>query len=568
MLKHLSIKNFVIVDQIDLDLMPGFTIVTGETGAGKSIVIDALTLALGERGDISQIRMGCERAEINALFEISRLPDMVDWLQENDLDGDPDICLLRRIIESSGRSRSYINGHAVTLQQLRLAGNFLIDIHSQHAHQSLLQKDTQRELLDAFSGCADLARAVKTAYQNWQDCRQLRMTMQQRAEESQSKREQLEWQVQELSALNLTLDEWHKLQSDHNRLSHVATLLSAADRAVEALSDSESAVLQQVDTIYTQLHHLVDYDRQLEAITDLLDSARIQLQEGVRGLKHYRQDLDLDPKALQDIEQRLSAIHVIARKYRTSAEELPQLFDTLRCQLETLDSESNIDHLQAQETAAKTEYVTLARQLSQARQQGSEALLHQVSATMQMLAMSGGRFAVALTPIEEGNAQGLEQIEFQVAVNEGLPLRPLAKVASGGELSRISLAIQVIFSKLGRVPTLVFDEVDVGIGGKVAEIVGHLLKKLAKERQVLCITHLPQVAATGDQQWQVIKSSGSEKNQPISSTIRVLDQQERIEEIARMLGGVKITEMTRKHAAEMLHHAHQPPLNNSHDSFN
>lgn len=556
MLKHLGIKNFVIVDQVDLDLMPGFTVVTGETGAGKSIVIDALTLALGERGDINQIRMGCDRAEIDALFDISRLPDLKHWLRENDLDGDPDLCLLRRILENSGRSRSYINGHGVTLQQLRLAGNFLIDIHSQHAHQSLLQKDIQLELLDAFSGCAELARTVKATYQSWQSRQRHRIAMEQQMEESRLKREQLEWQVQELFDLNLTTDEWHKLQVDHNRLSHMATLLAAADSAVETLSESESAVLRKVDAITAQLHSLVDYDQQLEAITDLLDSARIQLQEGVRDLKHYRQDLDLDPQALQDMEKRLSAIHALARKYRTSAEELPPLLDNLQCQLEALDSESDISHLQAQEIAAKTEYVALAKQLSQVRQHGSEALSHQVSAAMQMLAMSGGRFAVTLTPSEQGNAQGFEQIEFQVSANQGLPLRPLAKVASGGELSRISLAIQVICSKLGTVPTLIFDEVDVGIGGKVAEIVGNLLKKLANERQVLCITHLPQVAASGDQQWQVIKSADLAENQLISSTIKVLDQPERIEEIARMLGGVKITEVTRKHAAEMLHHAH------------
>ena len=562
MLKHLSINDFVIMQHIDLDLMPGFTVVTGETGAGKSIVINALTLALGERGDISQIRMGCDRAEINALFDISRLPNMINWLRDNDLDGDPDTCLFRRIIESSGRSRSYINGHAATLQQLRLAGNFLIDIHSQHAHQSLLQKDTQRELLDAFSGCADLARAVKAAYQSWQDWQQQRKAMEQRAEESRNKRDQLEWQIQELSALNLTAEEWHTLQADHSRLSHVATLMAAAEMAIEALSDSESAVLKQVDTIYTQLNHLVDYDRQLETITALLDSARIQLQEGVRDLKHYRQDLDLDPQALQEIEQRLSAIHLMARKYRTSAEELPQLLDTFLQQQETLDAESSVDHLQVQETAAKSEYLALAGQLSQTRQQGSEALSNQVSATMQMLAMSGGRFAVALIPLEQATSSGLEQIEFQVAANQGLPLRPLAKVASGGELSRISLAIQVICSKLGTAPTLIFDEVDVGIGGKVAEIVGHLLKKLAKQRHVLCITHLPQVAATGDQQWQVIKSAELAETPSISSTIKALDQQERIEEIARMLGGVNITDVTRQHAAEMLHHAHHAAGNN------
>ncbi|WP_297324904.1 DNA repair protein RecN [Nitrosomonas sp.] len=552
MLTHLSIKDFVIVDRIELDVMPGFTVLTGETGAGKSILIDALTLALGERGDASQIRLGCERAEINVTFDISRSPELSQWLNENDLHGDADTCLLRRIIETNGRSRGYINGHTVTLQQLRAAGEYLVAIHSQHAHQSLLQKDAQRELLDAFSGCDDLAHAVRAAYQNWQDCYQQRIAMEQRAVESRDKRDQLEWQLHELSAFNITPEEWHALQIDHSRLSHVATLLAAAETGIEALSESESSVLTQLNAINSQLRNLLEYDNQLKPITDLLDSAHIQLQESVYELKHYRQSLDLDPQALQDIEQRLSAIHTLARKFRTAPEALPPLLDAITQQLEALGSDSNISHLQALEAAAQAEYLKQAQALSAIRQKGSKALSRQVSAAMQTIAMAGSEFSVALIPMEQGNANGLEQIEFQVAAHQGLPLRPLAKVASGGELSRISLAIQVITSKVGAVPTLIFDEVDVGIGGQVAEIVGHLLKQLGKERQVLCITHLPQVAATGDQQWQVVKLAGNAENQQVLSKITILNQQERIEEIARMLGGINITETTRQHAAEML----------------
>ncbi len=552
MLKHLSIKDFVIVDRIELDFMPGFTVLTGETGAGKSILIDALMLALGERGDASQIRLGCERAEINVTFDICRLPELLHWLDENDLQGDPDSCLMRRIIETNGRSRGYINGHAVTLQQLRSAGEYLLAIHSQHAHQSLLLKDAQRELLDAFSGCGDLARAVKTAYQNWQDCYQQRIAMERHAAESRDKREQLEWQLQELSALNFLLEEWQALQADHSRLSHVAALLTAAETGVDVLSEGENAVLAQINTVNGQLQNLLEYDSQLKTITDLLDSAQIQLQESIYELRHYRQHLDLDPQVLQEIEQRMSAIHTTARKFRVTPEELPQLLETIMHQLEMLGSSSDISHLQTREVAAQGEYYKQAKELSAARQKASEAFSRQVSAAMQMIAMVGGEFSVALIPIEQGNANGLEQIEFQVAAHKGLPLRPLAKVASGGELSRISLAIQVITSKVGVVPTLIFDEVDVGIGGQVAEIVGNLLKKLGKERQVLCITHLPQVAATGDQQWQVVKSADKTESQQIVSQINILDQQERVEEIARMLGGVNITETTRQHAAEML----------------
>lgn len=552
MLKHLSIKDFVIVDRIELDFMPGFTVLTGETGAGKSILIDAVTLALGERGDASQIRHGCERAEINVTFDISRLPGLQQWLDDNDLQGDPDSCLMRRIIETSGRSRSYINGHAVTLQQLRTAGEYLVAIHSQHAHQSLLQKDAQRELLDVFAGCADQTRAVRMAYQHWQDCYQQRIAREQRTAESQEKREQLEWQLQELTALNFTLPEWQTLQVDHGRLSHVAALLAAADTAVDVLSESEQAALAQINSVNNQLQNLLEYDSELKAITDLLDAAQIQLRESVYELKHYRQRLDLDPQVLQEIEQRLSAIHAAARKFRVLPEELPSLLETISQQLSLLGSDEDIGHLQALEAAAHTDYLQQAQALSVARQKASEALSQQVSAAMQTMAMAGGEFSVALIPVEQGNAHGLEQIEFRVAAHKGLPLRPLAKVASGGELSRISLAIQVITSKVGTVPALIFDEVDVGIGGKVAEIVGHLLKKLGRERQVLCITHLPQVAATGDHQWQVEKSAGQSAHQPVISTITILDQQQRVEEIARMLGGVNITETTRQHAAEML----------------
>lgn len=555
MLKHLSIKDFVIVDRVELDFMPGFTVLTGETGAGKSILIDALSLALGERGDASQIRHGCERAEINVTFDIGSLPALQQWLDEHDLQGDPDSCLMRRVIETNGRSRNYLNGHAVTLQQLRAAGEFLVAIHSQHAHQALLQKDAQRELLDAFAGCTGLARTVKEAYQHWQDCYQQRIALEQRAAESQDKREQLEWQLQELTALNFTLPEWQTLQADHGRLSHVAALQAAADGGIEMLSESEQAVLAQINNVSHQLQNLLEYDGALKTITDLLDAAQIQLQESVYELKHYRQRLDLDPQALHDVEQRLSVIHAAARKFRVNVEELPALLESVMRQLSALGSNADIGQLLKLEDAARGAYRQHAQELSNIRQHAAQQLSGKVSAAMQTIAMAGGEFSVALNPVEQGNAHGLEQVEFQVAAHHGLPLRPLAKVASGGELSRISLAIQVITSKVGVVPTLIFDEVDVGIGGKVAEIVGHLLKQLGRERQVLCITHLPQVAATGDQQWQVMKSIGQTEHQAVVSTIAVLNPQQRVEEIARMLGGVNITGTTRQHAAEMLQQA-------------
>ncbi|WMJ07503.1 DNA repair protein RecN [Nitrosomonas sp. sh817] len=552
MLRQISIRNFVIVDQIDLGVLPGFTVLTGETGAGKSMMIDALTLVLGERGDANLIRLGCERAEISADFDISRLAPLVQWLNDNDLQGEPDSCLLRRIIESNGRSRNYINGHAVTLQQMRMVGEYLIAIHSQHAHQQLLQKDAQRELLDAFAGCGELAKAVESAYQHWKNCQQLRINMEERAAELLDKRDQLESQLTELSALNFSLTEWQQLQTDHSRLSHLAALMETAEMAINALSDCESPVLGQLNAVVTQLQNMQEYDQQLQPIADLLESGHIQVRESLYELKHYRQNLELDPQALQQIEQRMSAIYAAARKFRVNPEQLPVLMESLSQQLEALGADADIDRLRAHETAAWSAYRQHAGELTAIRQQAGGALSRRVTGMMQTLAMEGGQFSVALVALEQGSANGLEHIEFQVAAHQGLPLRPLTKVASGGELSRISLAIQVVTSKIGVVPTLVFDEVDVGIGGKVAEIVGQLLKKLGQERQVLCITHLPQVAAAGDQQWQVVKTAGSGEGTPVVSQISTLDPQQRVEEIARMLGGAHITETTRRHAAEML----------------
>lgn len=556
MLKHLSVHNFVIVDHIELDFLPGFTVLTGETGAGKSILLDALMLALGERGDIQQIRPGCERAEINATFEIHSQQTLIDWLNDHDLQGDPGVCLMRRIIESNGRSRSYINGHNATLQQLRTAGSLLVAIHGQHAHQSLLQRDAQRELLDAYAQCEDLSENVRSAYQNWQALMQQRIAAEQSSADSQSKREQLEWQLQEVSALNLTIDEWHTLQTDHARLSHVASLLSTAENSIELLSENEQAALSKIHSVHNQLQQQLEYDPQLKEIVDLLDSTAIQLQESIYALRDYRQSLDLDPQRLQDAEQRLSAIHSIARKFRIAPEQLPELQISLENKLQTLNAESNSEQLKTLEIEAQTAYLQQAEKLSVARIKAAKSLSLNVTTAMQTLAMNGGQFAVELTPLAQSNATGLEQIEFQIAAHEGLPLQPLNKTVSGGELSRISLALQVIASKAIHVPTLIFDEVDVGIGGKVAEIVGNLLKKLGKECQVLCITHLPQVAAAGDQQWQVNKmTSTSDAGKPqVLSHIKVLNSHDRIEEIARMLGGIKITEATRQHAREMLKH--------------
>jgi DNA repair protein RecN (Recombination protein N) len=555
MLKFLGIRDFVIVDRIELEFVPGFTVLTGETGAGKSILIDALSLVLGERTDAGVVRNGCDRAEISAEFDISRQPEVVEWLRENGLESENDdntVCLIRRSIDGGGRSRSFINGSSATLQQLRTVGEKLVDIQGQHAHQSLLRSDAQRELLDSFSGSRQLAQQVAEAYRRWQRARQQREDWEQNAEAFAREREQLEWQVNELSGLNFSSEEWQTLQTEHTRLSNAASLLETAQIGLEALSEGEFAALSQLNTVVARVNQFVEYDVDLKAVLDLLEPAQIQLQEAVYELGRYQQRLDLDPQRLVEVEERLAAIHAAARKYRVTPDELPDLLSTLTGRLDELGYKDDREALAKEEAEANSEYLALGEKLSTERARAASTLSQQVTASMQTLAMAGGAFIVALAPLEQGNVNGLEQIEFQISAHKGLPARPLAKVASGGELSRIGLAIYVIASKAGSADTLVFDEVDVGIGGRVAEIVGALLKKLGRERQVLCITHLAQVASAGDHQWQVAKSADPSNGGKVSSRITVLDKQQRVEEIARMLGGVKITDTTRKHAAEML----------------
>ncbi|ABB75710.1 DNA repair protein RecN [Nitrosospira multiformis] len=554
MLKFLGIRDFVIVDRIDLEFAPGFTVLTGETGAGKSILIDALSLVLGERSDASAVRNGCERAEISAGFEVADLPEVIAWLHENGFENTEEegVCLLRRLVDAGGRSRSFINGNSATLQQLRAIGENLVDIQGQHVHQSMLRSEVQRELLDSYAGSKPLARQVAEAYRRWQTARQQREAWEQNAAAFVREREELEWQVNELSTLNFSNDEWESLQAEHSRLSNAASLLATAQAGLEALSEGEFAVLSQINSVISRLHQMVDYDQTLKAVLDLLEPGQIQLQEAVYELGRYQQRLELDPQRLSEVEERLAEIHTAARKYRVTPEELPELLKGFTERLQALGHKGDGESLAREEAVASSEYSELAKKLTIERSGAASTLSQQVTAAMQTLAMAGGEFSAALLPLEQGTLHGLEQIEFQVAAHKTLPLRPLAKVASGGELSRIGLAISVITAKLGTVPTLIFDEVDVGIGGRVAEIVGTLLKRLGRERQVLCITHLAQVASAGDQQWRVSKSADSASGGKVTSRIVALDRQERVEEIARMLGGTKITDTTRSHAAEML----------------
>ena len=549
MLKFLSIRDFVIVDSLELDFASGFTALTGETGAGKSILIDALSLALGERGDAGMVRSGCDRAEISAEFDTASLPQLQAWLREQELEGDADVCLLRRVLDTNGRTRGFINGRSATLQQLREAGGYLLDIHGQHAHQSLLRPDAQRDLLDGYGGLRRDAEALALLFRDWQALHRRRVQLEQNAEAVLAERDLLLFQRRELETLNFSAQEWTELQADYARLSHAASLLETAQFGVEVLSEADTACLAQLNMLVTRVRAGIEFDAALQDTLTMLESAQNELQGAVYALRHYQQKLDADPALLREQERRMADIVDAARKYRVMPEQLPEAKQRIDARLDELGGDADLAALAQHEAAAYKKYLSVAKKLGTARNKAAQKLSQEITAAMQKLAMQGGSFAVALTPLDEGSAHGLEAVEFQVAANPGTPLRGMAKVASGGELSRISLAIQVAVSQIATVPTLIFDEVDSGIGGRVAEIVGALLKQLGQRHQVMCVTHLPQVAAMADAQWQVSKSV---RNGATLSTISMLKQAERVEEIARMLGGVKITETTRKHAAEML----------------
>ncbi|MDP1742449.1 MAG: DNA repair protein RecN [Gallionella sp.] len=549
MLKFLSVRDFVIVSSLELDFSSGFTALTGETGAGKSILIGALSLALGERGDAAMVRNGCERAEIAAEFDIAALPHLQTWLAEQDLAGDEDVCLLRRVLDAGGRSRGFINGRSATLQQLREAGEQLLDIHGQHAHQSLLRPDMQRMLLDGYAGMMKEAGNVATLYRDWQALHRRRISLSENVEAVAAERELLQFQRDELHGLSFNAAEWDETQADHARLAHAASLLETAAFGIEILGESDTACLAQLNALTARLRDGMAHDASLGNTLQMLESAQAELQEAVYALRHYQQRLDNDPQRMHELEQRIQSVMDAARKYRVAPEHLDEALQRIESRLAELGGDADLAELARQEQAAQHSYLEAAQKLSAGRKRAAGKLAREITAAMQTLAMQGGSFAVALPPLAEGNACGLETVEFQVAANPGVPARSLARVASGGELSRISLAIQVATSRIASVPTLIFDEVDSGIGGRVAEIVGRLLKQLGRDYQVLCVTHLPQVAAAADHQWQVNKVV---ENGVTLSRIAVLDNEQRIEEVARMLGGVKLTETTRKHAAEML----------------
>lgn len=545
MLRILHIRDFVIVEQAEIHFGSGFTVFSGETGAGKSILIDALALALGGRADAGVLREGATRADITAMFEIPEA--LRGWLAERDLDTGDELAL-RRVIDAQGRSRGYINGMPATLTQLRELGDNLVDIHGQHAHQSLMRPDAQRELLDAHGGHASLRQTVAQAWKDWRALvRQLDLAEKDAAGLA-AERERLQWQAEDLDQLALQPDEWDALQTEQSRLAHAQSLLDDAGQILEALDGENDSALQRLNSAQHRLQHMLRHDAGLHGIADEIESARIAMAEAISDLNNYVSRVELDPQRLAEVDTRMSAIFDTARKYKIDPEALPALRETVHTQLTDLQAAADIDTLRTRAETAAAQYDTAARQLSGARAKVAKNLGKLVTQAMQTLAMQGGRFEPVVSP-GAPSAQGSDHIEFLVAGHAGTSARPLGKVASGGELSRISLALSVIASRAARVPTLIFDEVDSGVGGAVAEVVGQLLKELGERHQVLCVTHLPQVAACGNAQYRVSKkeTAGTTRSQ-----IAELGPDQRVEEIARMLGGIKITATTRDHAREML----------------
>ncbi|MDH5409240.1 MAG: DNA repair protein RecN [Gammaproteobacteria bacterium] len=554
MLNHIHIWNFAIVEKLDLALDDGLTVLTGETGAGKSILLNALGLALGDRADTDVVRHGADKAEVSVSFDTRDNPAAENWLREHELDSSNE-CIIRRTIGTSG-SKAFINGKPSPISMLRELGEMLVDLHGQHEHQSLLKKSSQAELLDAFAGNTTLLQQVATAYKQWKQLQDEFQRLSQASSDRDAQLELLRYQVQELENLSLAENESEQLEEEHKRLANANQLLTTSETAMQRLQDNEELSISQVlSRCLVDLQGLQSVDSNLSSVTEMLDSASIQLTEAIGELRHYINNLELDPGRLELVEQRLNEIHTLSRKHHVKADELVTLLPQLQSQLAELEeADIRLENMEQNIAAAADEYLKLANKLSQARQKAANELSKQVTATMQELSMNGGQFQVQLDSLAEGefSSQGLERAEFLVSANPGQPVKPLHKVASGGEISRISLAIQVCTTKSAIIPTLVFDEVDVGIGGRVAEIVGQKLRALANNRQVICVTHLPQVAALGQNHLQVSKQVDRDLT---ITQIQPLQTEQRVDELARMLGGLEITEQTLSHAREMIERA-------------
>jgi DNA repair protein RecN (Recombination protein N) len=551
MLTRIDVRDFAIVSAIELDLGPGMTVLTGETGAGKSILIEALGLALGDRAETGGIRAGADRAEVTAVFDIAGVPAARAWLEEQGIAAE-DECLLRRVVVRDGRSRAYVNGSPVPAQSLQALGEHLLDIHGQHAHQSLLHRAAQRELLDAYGGHRDLAAAVASAWRDWHSLVDEQTAASQATLDRAARLELLSYQVSELAGLGLSEDELPELTAEQHRLANAERLLADVGRLLGLLHEDDDAVEAQLARATGILGGLAAIDLTIGPARELVGAALIELKEAAAALRAYQAQIDLDPERLAEVDRRLAAVHEMARKHRVRAEELPAHTRHLEAELADLRAAvARTAGLDEAVATARRAFLEAAGRLGAARAGAASRLAVAVTERMQTLGMAGGRFEVDLQPfpVEQAGAFGLDRVEYRVAANPGQPPGPLAKVASGGELSRISLAIQVATAGLGAVPTLVFDEVDVGIGGGVAEIVGRLLRDLGATRQVLCVTHLPQVASQAHHHLTVRKHA---RRGRVETSIEPLAGKARIEEIARMAGGVEVTEQALAHAAALI----------------
>ena len=543
-LRRITLRDFVIVAQMEVEFADGFTALTGETGAGKSILIDALQLVLGARADSGVVRQGAERAEIAAEFDIP--PSLLPWLAEAGID-EGDILLLRRVIDAQGKSRFWINGVPATATQLRQVAPELMDIHGQHAWQSLMQPESVRRLLDAYASA--ITTDVQSAYAAWRSAEKALRHARDQQMHHQRERERLLWQIAEVDKLAPQQDEWPELNAQHTRLSHAQALMDAAQQSLSILSDDDAGIATQAARALHLLQGQTHVEPSFATMAEALESSLAQLDDVVHSLTGYLRHADLDPERLEALDQRLGQWLALARRYKQPPEALWTLLQSWRDELAALDQATDLDALAQAEQSTHQHYQQLARQLTQARTRGAKRLSTAITESMQGLGMAGGRFEAAVSPAKEPRADGWDDVEFLVAGHPGAEPRPIAKVASGGELSRISLAIAISTSRLGQAPTLIFDEIDAGIGGAVAEAVGRVMHQLGIDRQVLAVTHLAQVAARADHHLVVAKQRSKRGT---TSHIEGLSAERRVEEIARMLGGEKISATSRAHALEMM----------------
>ena len=552
MLRNLQVRDFAIVDRIEIEFDAGMTVLTGETGAGKSILVDALGLVLGERGSAQLVRDGAKRAEFAADFDVAKLDGARSWLTEHALDQD-DECLLRRVISAEGRSRAFINGNPVPLAQLKTLGEKLLDIHGQHFHQSLGHRSIQRDLLDHFAGLQKQRGATEASYTEWQRLAEHLQQLREAESDRASRLDLLRFQIQELDTLGLAPGEAEELSTERQKLQHSDRLAEGVSNALSRLFDDDAVNANGlVAEAQRSIESLVDFDQNLEPVLELLNSASIQVAEAADSLRRYGDTVDMDPQRRDWVEERLDAIQSAARKHRVPANEVPELLEKLRREFDELDhAEERGRELEELVAAARDEFLKLAQALSKSRRKAAKSFAVKVTEAMSGLGMPGGVFQIKLTTLDTETARpwGIDAIEFLISANPGQSPQPLAKIASGGELSRMSLAIQVIASDGSTIPTMVFDEVDSGVGGGVAEMVGRRLQELGVSRQVLCVTHLPQVASLANQHLRVSKVTDGKFTR---TNVQVLSKEERVEELARMLGGVEITRKTLAHAAEML----------------